>query len=418
MYLQKCEHPKRIWNKYTKEFIYVPCGKCNSCLKSRSNRWVERLNVERKCWKYCLFFTLTYSQESVPVLVRKDHYLVDLSHKHQAPGTDCVFIDIPDWLSTHGFSDQDIQRSLDFTARIEKIPYLSVYDIQCFIKRLKKHLHKNIINTYGKSEPTDEIVRYYIVGEYGSTTKRSHYHGQLFFSSEREASQIEKSLREAWKFGIVDSSFVSSSNAAYVAKYLNCISDLPAIFGHPEIKPFSVFSKATPIGTLYFQSDQIREIFNQASPSMLVDYFNDLKLHDVPLWRTLEDFLFPKLPLFGKLTSYDRRLLYNAVFNSETRFGFENGVAQIAKRFLNNHQSQVFTSWYLHNYDDYISALADNISDKGDLLNSVIRWLSKSSRVINQAAVFGVTVDEYVAKIEEYYNNQTQEKYDLYQQEE
>lgn len=67
MHLSNCEHPLRVYNKYTKEFMYVPCGKCPACRNAHSNEWVARLRQESKCWKHTLFFTLTYAMDKRPV---------------------------------------------------------------------------------------------------------------------------------------------------------------------------------------------------------------------------------------------------------------------------------------------------------------------------------------------------------------
>lgn len=43
-----------------------PCGKCLECLKDRQNSWKLRLVEEASNWSQLFFFTLTYSEESVP----------------------------------------------------------------------------------------------------------------------------------------------------------------------------------------------------------------------------------------------------------------------------------------------------------------------------------------------------------------
>lgn len=73
MNLFVCEHPLRVYNKYTRTYETVPCGKCNVCRNRRSASWVDRLEIERKAHKYCVFFTLTYSEEFVPKVVLSDN---------------------------------------------------------------------------------------------------------------------------------------------------------------------------------------------------------------------------------------------------------------------------------------------------------------------------------------------------------
>lgn len=43
-----------------------PCGACPECLKDKQNAYKMRLVEESKNWNYLYFFTLTYSDESLP----------------------------------------------------------------------------------------------------------------------------------------------------------------------------------------------------------------------------------------------------------------------------------------------------------------------------------------------------------------
>ena len=76
MNLFVCEHPKRVVNPYIGEELLVPCGECNSCVCRHSLDWVERLEIERMCHPYTVFFTLTYSEEFCPKLFFKFIWLI------------------------------------------------------------------------------------------------------------------------------------------------------------------------------------------------------------------------------------------------------------------------------------------------------------------------------------------------------
>ena len=421
MRLLNCEHPQRIYNKYVKEFVYVPCGKCPSCLRKRSNVWIERLNVERKCWKYCVFFTLTYSPDNVPYLEKLDNfYLVDLSHRHTASDKSSPLINLLDLKNQ--CSSKEWAKCVAFLSCYDKIPYLSVYDVQCFVKRLRKNLKNLVEKTYGKNnvQTSDYQVRYYICGEYGSTTKRAHYHGLLFFSSEKEAACIEECLAKAWKLGIIDSSFVADSNASYVASYVNCYSDLPKILQHKSIRPFAVYSKCPPMGTLYRNDEEIREVFFRASPKFAADYFKQTTIIDVPLWRVYQDRLYPKIAGFNKLSCYDRVKLYGASvhfeksYNSSMPSDFTRYMLTKWESFSNenNNDFPIFNNIYLSCYHDYITYLFSELPPESRL-QSLYRWFAISSRVCSQAAAFDITVTQYVEKIQEYYQNVDKEKLNL-----
>lgn len=49
--------------------IQVPCGKCEDCLRQYQNSWFVRFYFEAREHSSNIFFTLTYSPESVPTLV-------------------------------------------------------------------------------------------------------------------------------------------------------------------------------------------------------------------------------------------------------------------------------------------------------------------------------------------------------------
>lgn len=421
MRLLNCEFPQRIYNKYSKEFVYVPCGKCPSCLKRRSNVWIERLNVERKCWKYCVFFTLTYSPDHVPYLEKLDNlYLADLTHSHTTVGMPAPLINLQDLKKE--CSPYEWQKCVDLMSCYDKIPYLSIYDVQLFIKRLRKNLKNRVVQLYGKQNvsSSDYLVRYFVCGEYGPTTKRCHYHGLLFFSSEQEASCIEECISKSWKFGITDSSFVEASNASYVASYVNCNSDLPKILQHKSVRPFAVYSKCPPLGTLYRDDEEIRKIFDNASPRMFADYIKQAQFVNVPLWRVYKDRLFPKIAGFSKFSNYDRTLLYGASIHFEGNYN-SSSASDFAHYMLNKYESfensnnndfPTFNSLYLHCYHDYISYLFDGLDAKSRL-NSLMRWYFVSARVCRQADIFGINIVAYVRQIERFYENVEKEKLNL-----
>lgn len=409
MHILDCQSPQRIFNKYTKEFQYVPCGKCPACLRSRANRWIERLNVERKCWKYCLFYTLTYSEENVPLLEKlDDNYLIDLTHVHQSDKDDVALINLSEVYKK--CTPEEELKLRNYISKNDKFTYLSVYDSQLFIKRLRKNLKNVIKKAFPYANEKDYQVRYYHIGEYGSTTKRAHYHGLLFFSSDKEAACIEQVVRQSWKFGIVDSSFVSDSNASYLAKYLNCTADLPKIYEQRTIRPFALFSKCPPLGTLYFNEEKVQEIFCLASPTVLVDYFNTLSPSHAWMWRTYQDRLFPKLTGFSNLSHFDRVKLYRACVYFTEKFGENVSSADFAHFMLGHYNAgsePLLSEHYLQAYHDYIKVLH---RPEVDLLASIMRWYAISKRVCTQAAAFDVSIERYVTQIEKYFSNVELEK--------
>lgn len=99
--------------------------------------------------------------------------------------------------------------------------------IQLFIKRVRKHA-KHI------------RIRYYAVGEYGTQTKRPHYHVILFNAN-------ENLVRKSWDRGIIHIGMVNEASITYTLKYVV----------QPEAKipnlnpPFALMSRGYGIGGHY-----------------------------------------------------------------------------------------------------------------------------------------------------------------------
>lgn len=147
--------------------IELPCGKCLGCALDRANQWTARCMLEAMCHDENYFITLTYDDEHVPK--NSDGYLT-----------------------------------------------LSYRDFQLFMKRLRK-VHP-------------EKVRYRVCCEYGSQTRRPHYHALLFglhlsdlipFKKVRgNQHYISNSLARIWKNGFVDIAPVEIGSIRYVSNYI------------------------------------------------------------------------------------------------------------------------------------------------------------------------------------------------------
>lgn len=393
MHVQSCLDPQLIHHPLTGEQMYVPCGKCAACLRSRSFRWVQRLDQERYCWKYAVFFTLTYAPEWLPVMENLNGFFVD-THNNLS-SEECCVIDINETL--HKYAD-DFRYDLSWCQRIGSLPIVSPYHLQKFIKRLRVKLTRSYdkyIKENGESykEKYKPNFRYFAIGEYGSTTARPHYHGILFFNSEFEASHISEFISECWKYGITDSSFVSDTNSTYVAQYLNCSSHLPKIYKHCKIRPFFICSKCPPIGTLAPLSQKMQEIFYSASPVFYIFDHSKGIFDNVPLWRTIKDRLFPRLTLFNEITHYERTILYRLT-QKEKISNF-----LVFKDYVLGNLTNKVVSSFIIDYVNYLKQSCDNLDC------ALQRWYYISSKVCRQSEVFNVSVSDYVRQIEKYYMN-------------
>ena len=146
--------------------VPFPCGQCLACRINRRRVWTLRLMLENYFHERASFVTLTYSDENLPY-------------------------------NPEGFST------------------LCKKDFQNFMKRLRKAFPQKI--------------RFYGCGEYGSKTRRPHYHAILFGIAPDELDPLylqyngkspQSPLLDIWSFGLVHVGNVSKESIQYVAGYV------------------------------------------------------------------------------------------------------------------------------------------------------------------------------------------------------
>lgn len=167
----------------------VPCGNCGACRANRRASWTFRLKEELKDSSSCIFVTLTYDDENLP------------------------------------YAEE---------------PTLVKADVQKWMKRLRKRQEKY----------TDIKVRYYLVGEYGTNTKRPHYHAILFNTHIKTIKELYKT----WKFGHIKIDPVGDATIHYITKYhLNYDKKARKGIKEPE---FALMSRRPAIGAGYLERNK------------------------------------------------------------------------------------------------------------------------------------------------------------------
>lgn len=139
------------------KLLLIPCGKCPNCLRRKSQEWTSRILKEKENFNFCYFITLTYD----------DEHLKDINKR----------------------------------------------DLQLFLKRYRKALNSEL--------------KYYITGEYGEITKRSHYHA-IFLQNKPITDLniygnnlfISEAFNSLWKNGnCLISKQVNESSIKYTIAY-------------------------------------------------------------------------------------------------------------------------------------------------------------------------------------------------------
>ena len=192
----------------------VRCGKCEKCKAKRRSDWSFRLGEELKHASSAYFITMTYNDFNVPL--------------------------------------------------INEQQTLYPKDCQNYIKRLRNAQIKFTLNklkcsTRNEAQKLAPKISYYTVGEYGTETKRPHYHMLLF----NLIPDIKEQIIDQWKntytnesLGHVYIGTVTMQSILYTAKYM-----MKDFNKKSEVQPpFSYMSKNPPIGYSYLEDNALYHI--------------------------------------------------------------------------------------------------------------------------------------------------------------
>lgn len=214
--------------RVVRDWIEIPCGKCTGCRLDYSRQWAYRCMLELEYHDESHFVTLTYNDNHVPY---------------------------------SAYGDPESGEAIDALT-------LQKRDLQLFMKRLRKSF-------------SDDRIRFYACGEYGSTTFRPHYHGILFglhlddlvpcgcspagfpyYTSEKlqrvwSIYHPATKSRSAWydPIGFVSVGDVTVESCAYVARYImkKQKGDDAVFYDFHNIEPeFTLMSRKPGIGRQWY----------------------------------------------------------------------------------------------------------------------------------------------------------------------
>lgn len=283
--LSECLHPIKVFNKYTNDVIYSPCGYCYSCLKNKSNRDTALAMNIASNFKYCYFVWLSYEDQYLPYMelksvdplddTRSNYFFSSINRSLRIPvpnGKDRIIEDSP-FEFAHSMTSSEYQDIIvknhgryDFLRKCvvyprfedcdNRIPYCNTSDCQKFLKRLRFH-SKNKYN---------EEIRFYGVSEYGPRTYRPHWHLLLFFNSDELSSVIQQLVSESWSYGRSTCELSRGGSASYVASYVNSNVCLPSLYiQHKEIRARSFHSKGYGNNHVFPTQASIHELDKMSS---------------------------------------------------------------------------------------------------------------------------------------------------------
>lgn len=197
------------------EFIEIPCGKCIGCRLDQSAAWSQRCMLEAQYHDSNYFLTITYDDEHLP----KSEY-----------------------------TDENTGEVLQFNTLVKR-------DWQLFIKALRRRLET-------LNRPP---VRFFMCGEYGTTTLRPHYHAIIFGlvlddlvpykrTSRGDVLYNSPFLDDIWKKGYIVVGSVTPESCGYTARYCTkkAYQSNDVYLDHNIQPEFTLMSRRPGIAKQYF----------------------------------------------------------------------------------------------------------------------------------------------------------------------
>lgn len=252
-----CTNKHYITNKYTGQRILVNCGHCNACLQEKANRNSNLIRRHAGMGQSCLFVTLTYDRISCPYVLHED-----LFNRHQG---DIIPV-YREFKITHSPTRKN--KRVYGQTKIGEIEYNGyglnsdmihkfrpVWNLKyrshggvCYYKDVQNFFKRLRINLKRKYNYVDKID-YFSCSEYGSTTKRPHFHILLFFNrKDGVETQIRDSIVASWPYAskrrtLRGVEVPRGDCSSYVASYVNCHNSISKflIGNFPPKRTFSKF---------------------------------------------------------------------------------------------------------------------------------------------------------------------------------
>ena len=365
-----CVDQKWIRNKLLHYPILCKCGKCKSCLQEKANKRAMRIKATNRSDYVCLFVQLDYENRFIPYvkrselkdfIVRKNNvpsflriyrdedykyvthfatmlrpkqrgdgfvkeYITDLDgnrfktseKRFFCPGTLELVPDFDDRLEDSFFDIvasgvdklQTIRTKIGYNKFVfddDKVSILYYPDIQKFFKRLRIYLFKR--GFY-------ERIWYFVCGEYGPETNRSHFHVLLFVP--REFKQLfYDAICQNWKFSDILRSLshpnpkrhkiqVAKDAANYVSSYVNCSSDISPILTVTKLfKPMWHYSQGFGVNFSEFTLDSLLEKYRRRNIFYSLEYIKKgcLTKRLLPVPQYVVSRYFPKFKGYSRLSA-------------------------------------------------------------------------------------------------------------------
>lgn len=316
-YFTACLHPKRTFNKYTHEWLVVPCCRCSACAKSKSTKYVSMINNMSQNSAGVYFITLTFSPDCLPV--------AQLTLDDNTVQGTCYFSKCQTVIVKRKPVLQKETRLFPYTETFnDSTPFnFSKADLAFYEKGMpcinnSSFLGKGRFGVLNRAYPINFIKRlrfylyafssldfkYFLVAEYGSQSLRPHYHVVLFTSYTLRRRELQNLVAFSWKYGNSDVQSVQCSVANYVASYCSSFASIPQFLQTESLRPFCLHSHFKAF-TFDQRSEKKRlsRLYSRDSPYIVKTTSSGFDIFPIP--STLRYFAYPKCSRFRERSDYE-----------------------------------------------------------------------------------------------------------------
>lgn len=321
-----------------KKFTLIGCGKCETCLEAKKRIYSKRINHEFKHTNYAYLLTLTFDDGNIITIKTKQE-----------------------------------QEQLKEIENISKYTTLTKTQINNIIRNLKNKFNRYYYGVKTKFYTPPKLkFHYFLCGEYGPNTGRSHYHIILM---------LEKPIPELKRLPI--------KNNYYESKYLKSKQytnyTLEPIKIEPNIKVSNYLSKYLNKS----QNDNNFQKYNLFQEKQILYYHKNNISMETPIVKNKEKFiqlLFSLLELqnnnIGPITSLDFKFT-NITYQKEfIKYSRRLGISE---NHYENIQNNTFLPYYRYKYmnqnnltfqNEWKDKLLNHYNDKR--INNIIKYFGKN----------------------------------------
>lgn len=329
-----CVNRKVVVNPYTQQKLVVDCGKCPSCLQAKANKRTSRINNTCSDDTLTLFVTLTYSNDFLPYFRKSDieqgKFIIYRANtvrycrpkgvsrsstyvsKPIVQNVETVLSDCSGQIDFTSLSDLENLPTPTNIDDLDKVSCVYYQDVQLFFKRLRHVLQRDY--NYNQS------FKYFSCSEYGSLSKRPHFH-LLLHISPTALLTFKNAIAKAWpfcsKYVLARSIEVARHAASYVSSYVNCSQTLQPFFEQSLLRQKHSYSKGYGIGRKDFRFPNVVKAIERRN----LTYVQERNVQGVrefvtvPLPKYVLSRYFPTFKGIRKLTDSE---IYNIILAPQT----------------------------------------------------------------------------------------------------